>query len=216
MSQARQKYWDLLLANAQKALEKRFFATSRHRTLAEATDFLVAEIVGQSVASVGFGGSATVGESTILDRLKALPKLNVIDRNNPALSPEERQELSRQCLTADLYVASANAVTMSGEVVNLDKFGNRVAALAFGPKKVALVVGRNKIVQDLAAAKDRIKNLAAPMNALRLELSTPCAQTGHCQDCQGPSRICGVWLVTEKSFPQGRIHILLVNESLGF
>jgi hypothetical protein len=216
VSTAKQKYWELLLANAQKALEKHYFAVSRHQFLSEAESFLADELAGPNVSSVGFGGSATVGQSGLLARLKAKPHLTVVDRNDPQLSPEERTELSRKSLLVDLFVASANAVTLQGEVVNLDKFGNRVAAMAFGPKKVALIVGRNKIRQNLAEAKSRVKNEAAPTNAVRLGLSTPCAQTGQCQDCQGPSRICGVWSVAERSFPQGRIHILLVNEDLGF
>ncbi|MDR1608788.1 MAG: lactate utilization protein [Deltaproteobacteria bacterium] len=209
-------YWDLLLEATQKALEKHYFAVSRHETLGEATSFLAEELAGPEIGSVGFGGSASVGNSDLMAKLKAKPHLKIIDRNNHEASPAERQEMSRQCLLADLFVASANAVTLTGEVVNLDKFGNRVAAIAFGPKKVALLVGREKIRSDLTEAKNRVKNLASPMNALRLKLPTPCSKTGHCHDCQGETRICGVWQVVERSFPKGRIHILLVNEEIGF
>ncbi|MDR1870532.1 MAG: lactate utilization protein [Deltaproteobacteria bacterium] len=216
MSIYKQKYDDILLSSVQKVLEKRYFAVTRRPTLAEAVDFILEELVTPEVKSVGFGGSASVGGSDLLARLKSVDGLNVIDRNDPSLSPSERSELSRKSLLVDLFIASANALTLDGEVVNLDKFGNRVAAITFGPLKVALIIGRNKIVRNLEAAKSRVKNQAAPMNAMRLEIPTPCAQTGHCQDCQGPSRICGVWSIVERSFPQGRIHIILVNEELGF
>ncbi|MDR1396023.1 MAG: lactate utilization protein [Deltaproteobacteria bacterium] len=216
MSQAREKHYQLQLAQVQKALEKHFFGASVHETLEEALDYLTGTIVDESVASVGFGGSETVTPTDINSRLLKNPRLTVFDRNSSALSPEERSELSRKSLTADLFIASSNAVTLSGELVNIDKFGNRVAAMIYGPKKVALIAGRNKIVPTQEDARMRLKNYAAPMNAIRLNLTTPCAVKGFCHDCQGSSRICGVLTIIERSFPPGRIHVLLVNQDLGF
>jgi hypothetical protein len=216
MSTASLAYYELLLARTQKILEKHYFAVTISQTLTHATDYFLTELVGAEVRTVGFGGSATVGTAEIVKKLKANPSLTVFERDNPDLTPEVKSDYAHQSLGVDLYVASANAVTLDGEIVNLDRTGNRVAAIAFGPKKVALFVGRNKICRNLNEAKSRIKNLAAPMNAIRLGFSTPCAQTGECRDCQGASRICAVWTITERSFPVGRIHVLLVNEDLGF
>jgi hypothetical protein len=142
--------------------------------------------------------------------------LEVIDRNDPALSPETRAEYNRKTLLLDLFVASSNAVSYDGQLVNIDKFGNRVAALSFGPKKVALIVGRNKIAADVHAAMARAKTMAASMNAIRLGQDTPCAKTAKCYDCKGANRLCGITVISQRSFPQGRIHVLLVNQELGF
>ena len=95
-------------------------------------------------------------------------------------------------------------------------YGNRVAGIAFGPKHVIIMVGRNKIVPDLEEAMFRIKNYAAPVNTMRLDKKTPCARTSCCEDCKSPDRICNTWTITEKSFPKGRIKIVLINEDLGF
>jgi hypothetical protein len=99
--------------------------------------------------------------------------------------------------------------------VAADKIGNRVGGITFGPKAVVILVGRNKIVPDLEDAMFRIKNLAAPANAIRLNKSTPCAKTSRCEDCNSPERICNVWTIVEKSFPRGRVKVILINEELG-
>jgi hypothetical protein len=216
MSTLFDKYHAQVLPQVQKALEKHYFTPTVHDSLAAALDHLTGSIIDDEVKSVGFGGSTGVGQSDLLVRLSKMPGLKVLDRNNPKLKPEERREMSRQCLLTDLFVASANAVTFDGLVVNLDKFGNRVAGISFGPLKVALIVGRNKICQNLEEARARVKTVAAPLNAMRLNTPTPCARVGRCHDCQGEGRICGVWSVVERSFPIGRIHVLLVNEDLGF
>jgi hypothetical protein len=107
-------------------------------------------------------------------------------------------------------------VTETGQLVNLDMYGNRIAAITFGPKHVIILVGRNKIVADMEEAVSRIKNYAAPVNAMRLGKKTPCAKSGLCEDCKSPDRICNTWTITEKSFPKGRVKIVLINEDLGF
>ncbi|MDR1308339.1 MAG: lactate utilization protein [Deltaproteobacteria bacterium] len=202
---------------ARKALEAHFFGATVHRTLEEAEDHLVQAIVPEGpYGSVGFGGSATVGSSGLLAKLRAVPGLEVIDRNDPALSPETRADYNRRTLLLDLFVASSNAVTLDGQLVNIDKFGNRVAAMAFGPRKVALLVGRNKIVPDIHAALERARATAASMNAIRLGQDTPCAQKARCLDCKGQNRLCGVTAITQRSFPAGRVHVLLIDQDLGF
>ena len=124
-------------------------------------------------------------------------------------------ELRRKSLLADLFITGSNAVTEGGILVNLDMTGNRACAINFGPKHVVILVGRNKIVSELEDAMVRIRNYAAPANAMRLEKKTPCVKTSYCEDCNSPERICNVWTITEKSFPRGRIRVVLINQDLG-
>ncbi|MDR1050427.1 MAG: lactate utilization protein [Deltaproteobacteria bacterium] len=200
-----------------ESLKANFFEATAHETLKDAEDHLLDAIIPSGpYVSVGFGGSATVAGSRLLPRLGAANDLKIVDRNDPGLTADERLEASRRTLLVDLFVASSNAVTLDGQLVNVDKFGNRVAAMAFGPRKVALLIGRNKIVEDASAGLRRSKDAAASMNALRLGQDTPCARTAKCHDCRGQNRLCGVVSITQKSFPPGRIHVLLINEDLGF
>lgn len=117
----------------------------------------------------------------------------------------------RRALLSDLFLTGTNAVTSCGRLVNLDMIGNRTAAISFGPKKVVLFVGQNKIVPDLASAIDRIKNHAAPLNARRHGFNTPCAKSGRCHDCTSGQRICNSWSIVDKCFPVGRIKIILIE-----
>ncbi|WP_320041385.1 lactate utilization protein [uncultured Desulfobacter sp.] len=133
-----------------------------------------------------------------------------------SLSIEQKFELRRRSLMADLFITGTNAITQDGHLVNLEMIGNRVAAIMWGPKHVLLIVGRNKICGDLDDAMSRVKDYAAPVNCMKLDKKTPCAKTGVCHDCSSPDRICNYWTITEKSFEQGRIKIILVNEDLGF
>jgi hypothetical protein len=113
-------------------------------------------------------------------------------------------------------VAGSNAITEDGKIVNIDGLGNRLAAFCFGPEKVIIVAGRNKIVKDVAAAIERVKNVAAPMNARRFGAATPCAKTDKCSDCDSPERICNLTLIIEKQRQPGRLTVILVNQELGF
>jgi len=119
-------------------------------------------------------------------------------------------------LTFEATGMLTNALTETGILVNLDGWGNRVAGLTYGPKYVIVTVGRNKIVPDLDSAMYRIKNYAAPVNAMRFNTKTPCVKTSFCKDCKSQDRICSTWTITEKSFPKGRIKVILINEELGF
>jgi hypothetical protein len=116
-----------------------------------------------------------------------------------------------------MFLTGTNAITIKGQLVNLDMIGNRVAGIAFGPKKVIIFVGVNKIVETIDEAMTRIKSIAAPMNAIRhTDLKTPCQKTGKCMECNSPHRICNTWLITEKAYPQGRIKIIIIDEKLGY
>lgn len=167
-------------------------------------------------SSVSFGGSLTVSDSGLYAALKKSGDVEVVDTWDKKASAKEKDELRRRALQVDLFITGTNAVTEDGMLVNLDMIGNRVGALAFGPRHVLLLVGRNKIVSDLEQAFSRIKEYAAPVNAKRLEKKTPCAKTGRCADCNSPDRICNVWTITEKSFPAGRIKVVLINDDMGF
>lgn len=124
-------------------------------------------------------------------------------------------ERRRQALTVDLFLTGSNAVTRTGLLVNLDMIDNRVAGITFGTRHVVIMVGRNKIVPDLEAAMDRIRNLAASQNAIRFALRTPCVKISFCSDCISADRLCNNWTIAEKSYPTGRIHIVLINQEMG-
>jgi L-lactate utilization protein LutB len=154
--------------------------------------------------------------TAILDALRQMPSINLIETFAPGVPREELIERRRQALLVDLFLTGTNAVTETGELVNLDMIGNRVGAITFGPRTVVLVIGRNKLVQTVQHAMDRIKSYSAPMNAIRhTGWKMPCVKTSFCMDCNSPDRICNTWTITQKSHPKGRIKIILVNEDLG-
>lgn len=208
--------WELRLAEVAKALEGNNFAVTVLPSLDKAVTYfkntLLPELAPKSVA---VGGSETVTHSGVYDILDQ-GDFKFVNPYAKGLNPEEALEKRRQGLLTDLFVASTNAVTRDGRLLNLDGFSNRVAALAFGPKKVVLFIGRNKICDDLDAAISRIKEFAAPSNTIRLQRKTPCTKVGYCMDCNSPERICNVWTLTAKCAPAKRIHILLIDEELGF
>ncbi len=211
-----ENYWQLRLKAIEKRLkENNFEAVIVPSAKAAATFFLESVLPETKPKSLSFGGSMTLGSTGLLDTLAGMESLEVISPNKVGVSIEEKMELRRQGLLVDLYLSGTNAVTEDGALVNLDMIGNRVGAITFGPKKVVVFVGRNKIVPDLEAAMWRIKDYAAPANAMRLDCKTPCVQTSECADCNSPGRICNSWTVTEKSFPKGRITVVLINEELG-
>lgn len=159
---------------------------------------------------VAWGGSVTVDQIGIRSELK-----NVIDRD--AAPPEDFIKVRRDALLSDVFLTSTNAITMDGELVNIDGMGNRVAAMCFGPGKVIVIAGANKIVRDEEAAIARIKTDACPPNCVRLLKKTPCAATGKCGDCKIPGQtICSYTVTTRFSAIPDRIHVILVNENLGF
>lgn len=173
--------------------------------------------------TVATGGSRTLDETGVTELLRS-GAYTYFDRNNPALSPEEKAAITTKGATADVYLCSSNAITEQGELYNVDGFANRVSAIANGPKKVIMVVGVNKIVPNLDAAIRRVKTIAAPLNTKRLNCDTYCLKTGVCMGldgsmtdgCHSPARICCSYLVSAQQRIQNRIHVILVGESLGF
>lgn len=164
--------------------------------------------------SVSWGGSMTLEEIGLIDALKN-SDYTVFDRTM-AKSPEERDALFADVSHCDCYFMSSNAITLDGQLVNIDGMGNRVASLIHGPKNVIIVAGMNKVVSTLDAALDRVHNEAAPPNALRLGLNTPCAKFGRCVDCLDDNCICCQTVITRKSRISGRIKVILVGEELGY
>lgn len=162
---------------------------------------------------VSNGGSVSLAETGVMDLLRS-GEYRFLDREG--LSGDELGRVYRDSFSADAYFASANAVTDAGEIFNVDGNGNRVAAIAFGPKKVILVVGCNKLVADLHEAETRLETLAAPANTKRLSCATPCRETGVCAHCHSPARVCCTYTVQRFQRQKGRIHVILVAEPLGF
>ena len=212
-----QHYWQLRLQEVQKRLVANNFAAFVVDTAAAATRMVIDDLLPAGGArTVSYGGSMTlktIGLHQFLNRGDC--GYEVIRPDEPGIPAAEKLERRRRSLLADVYCSGVNAVTEAGHLVNLDMIGNRVAAITFGPKQVILLVGRNKIVPDLEAAMRRIKDFAAPANAIRLDCKTPCVQTGRCADCRSPGRICNSWTITEKSYPKGRIKVVLINADLG-
>ena len=197
-----------------KNLEKRRMAGSYTAGADQAKDEIL-EMIPQG-ATVFRCGSMSAGGMGLWESIAALPEANLIDPYRPELLPEEAMELRRRGLTADVMIASTNAITLDGRLVNLDGMGNRVAAMVFGPKKVILVVGMNKVAPDLESAVARVKHYAAPVNNIRYGLKNPCVETGLCSDCKTPQRICNMWSTIEGHMIKDRIHVKLVGEDLGY
>jgi hypothetical protein len=197
-----------------KRLEKRRMEGSYAPTGAQAKEDVLAMI--PHGATVFRCGSMTATGMGLWEDIANLPEVKLIDPYQPELKPEEGLELRRQGLTADVMVASSNAITLDGKLVNLDGMGNRVAAITFGPKKVILLVGMNKVASDLESAMARVKHRAAPINNIRYGLKNPCVETGLCSDCKTPQRICNMWGIIEGHMIQNRIHVKLIGEDLGY
>ena len=175
------------LEKVAEALKKRGFKAVCCATGAEARDYVMKEAEGAK--SVGFGGSVTVKSIGLVEELAKAGK-EILRHGDPSLSPEKKVEVMHRELTGDLFLLSANALTMDGRLVNIDGNGNRVAASIYGPGKVIFVVGRNKLVDGgLDDAIARIKRCACPPNCRRLNKQTPCALTGECADCSSPDRL---------------------------
>lgn len=181
------------------------------KTAAEVRPFV--EQLVPAGAVVSNGGSMSLAETGVMELL-ASGRYEYLDRSK--VQGDELAALYRRVFSADWYFASANAVTEAGEIYNVDGNANRVAAITFGPGHVLLVVGCNKIVKDMAAAEERVRQIAAPANTARLGCKTPCAVTGKCEDCHSPGRICCTTVVHRYQREKGRIQVLLVGEALGF
>ena len=209
-------YWNLRLTDLKAALESNNFDVYLAENKQEACKTVLEDIMPKlNAKTLSWGGSMTFIASGLYHQLKANPDLEVLDTFDKKIPADEMIERRRQALLVDLFITGTNAITETGQLVNLDMIGNRICALTFGPKWVIILVGRNKIVADLDEAMFRIKNYVAPVNSMRLDKKTPCVKTSYCQECKSPDRICNTWTITEKSFPKERVKIVLINEDLG-
>ncbi len=199
------------MEQVKKNLEKNGFDVEIMPNIIAVKDALLADIPTDAV--VGFGGSITVKDTGIYEALA--------ERGNKTLwhwqtEPENRGAVCKEALLADVYLSSANALLEDGEILNIDGNGNRVSALFYGPKKVILVIGKNKIAKNYEAGLERIRTIACPQNARRLNRKTPCATLNRCTDCDSPDRMCMVTSLIEKKPPTMAYKIYLVDEELGF
>lgn len=200
---------ELLAQTVIKGLQSRnmsgYYAASRE----EALSIALSLIPEGSTATMG--GGVSVHEIGLVDALKN-GNYSFIDRDDYA----DKREAALLAYDADVFLASCNAVTSDGVLVNIDGNSNRVSAIAHGPKKVIFIVGMNKVCDDVDGAMKRARNVAAVTNAQRFNISTPCSKTGTCMDCKSPDTICCQFLITRYSRHAGRIHVILVNDNLGF
>lgn len=200
---------ELLAAKVIKGLESRnmsgYYAASKEEALAKALELI------PEGSTIGMGGCMSAFEIGLVDAIKG-DAYQFIDRSVEA----DQRAVMLKTYDADVFIASANAITEDGVIVNIDGNSNRVSAIAQGPRKVVFIVGMNKVCDDVDGAMKRARNVAAPINAQRFGLSTPCAKTGSCFDCKSPDTICCQFLITRFSRHEGRIHVILVNDSLGF
>jgi len=216
MDQPIENYNKMRLADLKTALESNNFDVYIAENKEAACKTVLEDIIPKlNARTISWGGSMTFIASGLYDQLKANTELEVLDTFDKKIPADEVIERRRQALLVDLFITGTNAVTETGQLVNLDMIGNRIGALTFGPKWVILLIGRNKIVADLDEAMFRIKNYAAPVNSMRLDKKTPCVKTSYCQECKSPDRICNTWTITEKSFPKERVKVVLINEDLG-
>ena len=212
-----ESYWKVRLNDVKEAMNANNFDAIVVDSAIEAKTMVLEKIIPETGAkTVSWGSSLTFVATGIYDVLKERSDIDVLDTFAKELTAEDMLERRRQSLLVDLFITGSNAVTETGQLVNLDMFGNRVGAITFGPRHVVILVGRNKIVTDLDEAMFRIKNYAAPVNTMRLNKKTPCRKTSYCEECKSPDRICNTWTITEKSFPKGRVKVILINEDMGF
>ncbi|MBA2853044.1 Fe-S-cluster containining protein [Methanococcus maripaludis] len=164
---------------------------------------------------IGFGGSVTVQSLNIAEQAREKGAV-ILDHNDASLTQEEKMDILRQQLTSDIFISSTNAITASGELVNIDGVGNRVSAMSFGPKKVIIVVGLNKLCKDVETAFERIKMEAAPKNMKRLGFLNPCIKTGYCVNCDAETRACRIYSVIKRRPMLTDMTVIVVGKSLGF
>jgi len=213
METEKNKYNEIIINKAIENFKKRNFDAYYFSNKEEAINYFFSIIKKEQ--SIGYGGSRTLSQLQIIERLRN-EGYKLLDRNNENNTQQIREAIERQIFSADIFIASANAVSLDGHIVSIDLWGNRVCATSFGPKDVYLFIGYNKIVNDLESAIFRVKNIAAPLNAIRLNKNTPCVKTGKCIDCFSEDRICATMTILNWCHPKNRIRLLFINEELGF
>jgi len=205
--------WEKLAEKCVKNLNRHGF-DAHFAPNTEAACILIMDMIANH-QTFGFGGSDTTRQLGIVEALKAKGK-TVYDHWQAGLSKEEDLDIRLSQGRCDCFFCSANAISLTGEIVNMDGIGNRTNAMTFGPKKVVIVAGMNKVAQDIHAALRRVREIAGPMRAKSLGMETPCAETGICSDCNSPQRICRVTAILHRKPMLTDISVILINQSLGF
>lgn len=203
-----EKRGKLLVKNLQGRHFDAYYCADRKEALAKALELIPAG------AAVGWGGAVSAKQIGLMDSLKS-GNYQVIDRD-ACNTQAEREAAMLDCLRADVFLTGANALSLDGQMVNIDGNGNRVAAIAYGPKIVLVIAGMNKVEATLQDAVQRARTVAAPINQQRFLLDVPCSHTGSCVDCKSDGCICNQLLITRNCRPVGRIKLILVGEELGF
>ncbi|ACD96642.1 lactate utilization protein [Trichlorobacter lovleyi] len=205
--------WEQKCQKAVEALGTNGFTAVYCRTPDDARSYILE--AAADAASIGFGGSMTISDLAVQQPLADQGK-EILNHGSSALSRDQKMEIMRRQLTCDLFLSGSNALTISGELINIDATGNRVAAMFFGPRRVIVVVGRNKLVDGTPQeAIQRVKQWATPPNAKRLSFNTPCAKTGFCSDCNSPDRLCRVTTIIDRKPRFTDLRVLVVNADLG-
>jgi len=205
--------WEKQGEKCVKALKDHGFDAHFVSTVEEARDLILSMISGYE--TFGFGGSHTTRSLGVKETLQAKGK-TLFDHWEGNLFGEENRKIRLAQGRSDCFFCSANAISATGEIVSVDAVGNRTTAMTFGPKKVIIVAGMNKVRPDLQSALERIREVAGPMRAKSLNLDTPCAKTGVCSDCNAPKRICEVTTILHRKPWMTDISVVLINESLGY
>ena len=199
----------LLSKKVIKSLQSRnmsgYYAETKEEALKKALSFIPEGSV------IGMGGCMSAHEIGLVDALKT-GNYDFIDRD----ASEDKRAAMLKTYDADFFISSANAITEDGVIFNIDGNSNRVSAIAQGPKKVIFIIGMNKVCKDIDSALDRARNVAAPINSQRVGVKTPCTETGSCANCKSEECICCQFLITRFSRHKDRIHVILVNDELGF
>lgn len=201
------------IAKTVESLTKNNYAAVYYENRSAAIQAILDLIPASS--AVGVGGSWTINQLELLPLLEQR-NCEILNHNKPGLTPEEVLAARRRQLTCDVFLTSVNAITEDGKLINTDGVGNRIAAMTFGPGKVIIIAGINKIVTDVEAAYQRIQTIAAPLNNKRLNKGNPCMKTGTCMDCKSPARICNLTTVFSKRPALTDTHIVLIGEELGY
>lgn len=204
------KIIDMKIEGLKKACEAANFELTVLNSKEELIAYLDEKIEANQSCSVG--GSETLFETGVISYLENRKDIVYLDRYHT----EDREAVFKQAFSADIYLTSTNALTLKAELYNVDGNGNRVAAMIYGPKKVFVIAGINKLVNNLDDAIERVKSIAAPANCVRLNKNNPCTQIGHCVDCRVATRICGSAVTISHALKKGRMHIILIKEELGY
>jgi len=213
MEEVRNWYCEKIGHKAVSALKRNWFDAEYFPSCEEASRRVIE--IAQPYKTIGAGGSITVRNLNILNVLEKQGKV-IYDHWRPSLSPEEIVSIRRAHLTCDLFLTGANAITLHGEIVNIDGAGNRVCAMTFGPKKVVILAGVNKIVRDVHEGIRRIHEIASPLNCKRLGIKSPCGETGFCNDCESPNRACRITVILERKPMLTDISVFIIGKKMGF